>query len=32
MIVVTNLGVLPLPHITIFLRHGGDFIGSLLGG
>lgn len=21
-----------LPHIALFLRHGGDFIGYLLGG
>ena len=21
-----------LPHITLFLRHGGDFVGYLFGG
>ena len=23
---------LPLPYITLFLRHGGDFVGYLFGG
>ena len=23
---------MPLPHIILFLRHGGDFVGYLLGG